>query len=165
MEERHGSAGGPYRAGARRPAWSFQCCSSRSASVNELFKMKIAPLRSAKVVGFIPTKNFRRAKAFYATKLGLRFVAQDEFALVLESNGTTIRIARVNDFKPFGFTILGWKVKDVRKTTASLQKRGIRFERFPFLEQDEQGIWTAPGGTLVAWFKDPDGNVLSLSSR
>jgi predicted enzyme related to lactoylglutathione lyase len=105
-------------------------------------------LSSASVVGFIPTTDFRKAKEFYSGKLGLSFVSEDDFALVLESGGTTIRVAKVNDFRAFGFTILGWRV-----------------ERYPWMTQDDLGIWTAPGGTLVAWFKDPDGNVLSLSSR
>ena len=122
-------------------------------------------LDSARVVGFIPVKDFRRAKAFYSTKLGLRFVAKDAFALVFESGGTTIRVVKVGDFQPAGFTILGWKVSDVRRVVTALGRRGIAFERYRWMEQDALGIWTAPGGTLVAWFKDPDGNVLSLSSR
>jgi catechol 2,3-dioxygenase-like lactoylglutathione lyase family enzyme len=122
-------------------------------------------LSSASVVGFIPTTDFRKAKEFYSGKLGLSFVSEDDFALVLESGGTTIRVAKVNDFRAFGFTILGWRVDDVPQTVSSLTARGIVFERYPWMTQDDLGIWTAPGGTLVAWFKDPDGNVLSLSSR
>ena len=122
-------------------------------------------LASARVIGFIPTKNFRRAKAFYATKLQLRLVAKDDFALVFKSGGTTIRVVKVPDFKPAGYTILGWRVADVPRRVTALGKRGIVFERYPWMQQDALGIWTAPGGARIAWFKDPDGNVLSLSSR
>ncbi len=122
-------------------------------------------LDSAPVIGFIPTKDFRRAKAFFAGKLGLRFVARDAFALVFESSGMTIRVVKVPDFQPAGFTILGWRVGDIERQVADLSGRGIVFERYPWLKQDASGIWTAPGGARIAWFKDPDGNVLSLSSR
>ncbi len=115
-------------------------------------------------MGFIPTKDFDRANAFYATKLNLRLVSKDQFALVFESGGTTIRVVKVDDFVPYKFTILGWQVNDVKMRVASLSERGIVFERYPWMEQDALGIWTAPGGTRVAWFKDPDGNVLSISS-
>jgi catechol 2,3-dioxygenase-like lactoylglutathione lyase family enzyme len=122
-------------------------------------------LDSASVVGFIPTTDFGRATAFFATKLGLRLVAKDDFALVFESGGTTIRIVKVTGFAPAGFTILGWQVDDIRKCVVALRKRGIAFKRYAGMKQDALGIWTAPGGTRVAWFKDPDGNVLSVSSR
>ena len=122
-------------------------------------------LDSARVIGFIPTKDFKRAKSFYGATVGLRFVAEDEFALVFESRGTTIRIVRVDDFEPSGFTILGWQVDDIRESVAALKERGVTFERYPGMKQSVSGIWTAPGGARVAWFKDPDGNVLSVSSR
>ncbi len=122
-------------------------------------------LDSASVVGFIPMKDFRRAKAFYAGKLGLRFVARDKFALVFKSGGTTIRIVKVPGFEPAGFTILGWRIADIRKSVVALGKRGIVFERYAWMKQDTLGIWTAPGGARIAWFKDPDGNVLSVSSQ
>ena len=122
-------------------------------------------LKSASVIGFIPTKDFRRAKAFYAGKLGLRLVTRDAFALVFKSCGTTIRVVKVPGFAAAGFTILGWRVGDIEASVASLNRRGIVFERYPWLKQDGSGIWTAPGGARVAWFKDPNGNVLSLSSR
>ncbi len=122
-------------------------------------------LDSASVVGFIPTKDFQRAKSFHRATIGLRFVAEDDFALVFESGGTTIRVVKVDDFTPYGFTLLGWQVDDIQKSVSSLKKRGIAFERYSWMKQDASGIWTAPGGTRVAWFKDPDGNVLSVSSR
>ncbi len=120
---------------------------------------------SARLVGFIPTTDFRRARAFYATRLGLRPVAKDRFALVFASGGTTIRVVKVGRFQAAGFTILGWRVKDIQASVAALAGRGVVFERYPWMRQDESGIWISPGGTRVAWFKDPDGNVLSLSTR
>ncbi|MES1166446.1 MAG: VOC family protein [Pseudomonadota bacterium] len=122
-------------------------------------------LDSASVIGFIPTTNFRRAKAFYEGKLELRFVSRDAFALVLQSGGTTVRIAKAPGFKPAGFTILGWRVGAIEAAVAALVARGVVFERYSWMQQDVAGIWTAPGGARVAWFKDPDGNVLSLSTQ
>ena len=115
------------------------------------------------VIGFVPTKDFRRARAFFQKTLGLRLTAKDDFALVFESGGTMIRVVKVDDFKPAPYTILGWQVTNLPRTVAILSKRGVVFERFPWLEQDKLGIWAAPGGAQVAWFKDPDGNVLSVS--
>ena len=120
-------------------------------------------LGSQSIVGFVPTKDFARAKTFYGDTLGLRVVSEDQFAVVFESAATMIRVVKVGDFTPVKFTILGWLVDDIDETAAALQKRGVVFERFPGMEQDEQGIWRAPGGARVAWFKDPDGNVLSIS--
>ena len=120
-------------------------------------------LGSQSIVGFVPTKDFGRAKEFYGDTLGLRVVSEDQFAVVFESAATMIRVVKVGDFTPVKFTILGWQVDDIDETAAALQKRGVVFERFPGMEQDEQGIWRAPGGARVAWFKDPDGNVLSIS--
>ena len=120
-------------------------------------------LGSQSIVGFIPTKDFGRAKEFYEDTLGLRVVSEDQFAVVFESAATMIRVVKVGDFTPVKFTILGWLVDDIDETAAALQKRGVVFERFPGMEQDEQGIWRAPGRARVAWFKDPDGNVLSIS--
>ena len=120
-------------------------------------------LGSQSIVGFIPTKDFRRAKTFYGDTLGLRVVSEDQFAVAFESAATMIRVVKVGDFTPVKFTTLGWQVDDIDETAAALQKRGGVFERFPGMEQDEQGIWRAPGGARVAWFKDPDGNVLSIS--
>ncbi len=128
-------------------------------------KIRNRLLDSASVIGFIPTTDFRRAKAFYEGKLGLRFVSRDAFALVLESGGTTVRIAKAPGFKPAGFTILGWRVSDIAAAVAALAARGIVFERYSWMQQDAAGIWTAPDGARVAWFKDPDGNVLSLSTQ
>lgn len=121
-------------------------------------------LGSAKLGVFIPTKDFQRARSFYGTTLGLRFVTADDFALVFEGGGTTIRVVKVEKFAPQGFTVLGWQVDDIKETIAVLKMRGVTFERYPWMMQDADGIWTAPSGARVAWFKDPDENVLSISS-
>ena len=118
---------------------------------------------SINIVAFVPTKDAEKARAFYEGVLGLRFVKDDGFALVLDANGIMVRVAKAPDFKPAQFTILGWQVPDIKKIAAALRGKGVHFERFGFFEQDELGIWTAPTGDKVAWFKDPDGNVLSIS--
>jgi catechol 2,3-dioxygenase-like lactoylglutathione lyase family enzyme len=123
-------------------------------------------LGSIKIVAFVPTKDREKALAFYEGILGLRFVKDDGFATVMDANGIMVRVGTVAaDFKPAQFTILGWQVADIEKIVAALQSKGVQFERFGFFKQDELGIWTAPNGDRVAWFKDPDGNVLSVSQH
>jgi catechol 2,3-dioxygenase-like lactoylglutathione lyase family enzyme len=122
-------------------------------------------LYESEVIGFIPTADAERARTFYEEVLGLHFVSDDSFALVMESRGTVIRITKVGEFKPAPYTILGWRVQNVEKEAKTLHSRGVSFQQYPPLQQDELGIWTAPGGTKIAWFLDPDGNVLSLSQH
>lgn len=122
-------------------------------------------LGKEKLVGFVVTTDSARSRAFYEGVLGLRVVSEDDFALVVDANGTTVRITKMKEWAPPGHTVLGWEVADVPSMVAALTERGVAFERYGFLEQDALGVWTAPGGTRVAWFKDPDGNVLSLSTR
>ena len=119
---------------------------------------------STNIVAFVPTKDAEKARAFYVDVLGLRFLKDDGFAMVLDANGIMVRVARAQ-FTPAQFTILGWQVKNIEKVAAELQDKGVHFERFGFFEQDALGIWTAPTGDKVAWFKDPDGNVLSVSQH
>jgi catechol 2,3-dioxygenase-like lactoylglutathione lyase family enzyme len=115
------------------------------------------------LVAFIATIDAGRARAFYEGTLGLRVVADTPFALVIDSGGTTLRIQKVKTILPHPFTALGWSVPDIERTTAELRDRGVTFERYDFVPQDAQGIWTTPDGSKVAWFKDPDGNTLSLT--
>jgi len=122
-------------------------------------------LSSAKLMAFVPIRDGKKSRAFYETVLGLRFISDDGFALVMESNGVTIRLAKAGDFKPASFTVLGWQVPAIEAAVSDLEGKGVRFEKFPGLEQDERGIWAAPGGAKVAWFKDPDGNILSVSQH
>jgi catechol 2,3-dioxygenase-like lactoylglutathione lyase family enzyme len=122
-------------------------------------------LGSAKIMPFVPITDAKRSRLFYEQVLGLRFISDDGFALVMDSNDTTIRLAKVGKFEPAGFTILGWQVPAIEEAVADLGNKGVRFEKFPGLPQDDQGIWIAPGGAKVAWFKDPDGNILSISQH
>jgi catechol 2,3-dioxygenase-like lactoylglutathione lyase family enzyme len=121
-------------------------------------------LGSTNIVAFVPTKDAEKARAFYVDVLGLRFIKDDGFAMVFDANGIMVRVARAQ-FTPAQFTVLGWQVKNIEKVAAELQDKGVHFERFGFFEQDALGIWTAPTGDKVAWFKDPDGNVLSVSQH
>jgi len=120
---------------------------------------------STNIIAFVPTKDSDKARDFYEGVLGLQFVKDDGFALVLDANGIMIRVAKMKDFKPAQFTILGWQVSEIENVVRSLQKKGVHFEIFGFFKQDELGIWTAPTGDKVAWFKDPDGNILSVSQH
>ncbi len=122
-------------------------------------------LADRKLVAFVPTTDPVRALAFYRDILGLKLLEdQRPFALVFDANGTMLRVTIVREWKAAEFTVLGWEVDDIRADLAALSNRGVKFDRYPFVE-DESGIWTAPGGTMVAWFKDPDGNTLSLSQH
>jgi len=122
-------------------------------------------LASGKMIGFVPTKDAQKARTFYEGKLGFQFVSDDPFALVVRAGESTIRVAKAQDFTPAPYTVLGWEVKDIEAVVRWLQKQGVACEKYPFVEDRELGIWTAPSGDKVAWFKDPDGNVLSVSQH
>lgn len=122
-------------------------------------------LGSAKIIAFVPITNPEHSRLFYEGKLGLRFVSNDPFALVMNGNGTMVRLTKAGKFTPAGFTILGWEVSAIENTVAELKGKGVQFEDFPGLPQDDLGIWTTPNGSKVAWFKDPDGNILSVSQH
>ena len=120
-------------------------------------------LSGARLTAFAASTNSERTRRFYQGTLGLRLEAEDGFALVFDANGTPLRIQKVQEVHPPPFTVLGWEVAGIETTVRELSARGVPFERYSFLPQDALGIWTAPGGTKVAWFKDPDGNLLSLA--
>jgi catechol 2,3-dioxygenase-like lactoylglutathione lyase family enzyme len=122
-------------------------------------------IASNPLIAFIPTKDAASARVFYEQLLGLRFVHDDDFAIVMDANGIMVRIVRVGDFTPAPYTILGWEVTDIHHSVAEMTGKGLQFSRFPFLEHSEDAVWTAPNGAKVAWFKDPDGNTLSLSQH
>jgi catechol 2,3-dioxygenase-like lactoylglutathione lyase family enzyme len=125
-------------------------------------------LGSKDIVAFVPTRNPAKARAFYEGTLGLRFVSEDPFALVLDANGVMIRVANVSNvdgFKPAPFTILGWLVDDIAGAVKGLRSKGVKFDRYPGMGQDELGVWNSPSGARIAWFKDPEGNVLSLTQH
>ena len=120
-------------------------------------------LSTAKLVCFAATKNEEAARRFYSEVLGLSLVEDSPFALVFDANGTMLRIQKVQEHTPAKHTTLGWDVEDIRAEIGALLQRGVSFERFTGLPQDELSIWTAPSGALIAWFLDPDGNALSLT--
>jgi catechol 2,3-dioxygenase-like lactoylglutathione lyase family enzyme len=122
-------------------------------------------LSSQKLMAFAATRNPARAKEFYGSKLGLPLVSEDGFALVFDANGTILRVATVRELVPAPYTVLGWEVEDIENAVKELGKSGVEFEQYGTFPQDELGIWTAPDGARVAWFKDPDGNTLSVSQH
>ncbi len=122
-------------------------------------------LNRCSLIGFIPTVDAPRARQFYVDTLKLEFVEDDQFALVVRANGSMIRIVRLDALTPAAYTTLGWEVPDIASAVKELTAAGVSLERYPYLEQDELGIWTTPSGSRVAWFRDPDGNVLSLSQH
>jgi catechol 2,3-dioxygenase-like lactoylglutathione lyase family enzyme len=117
----------------------------------------------SKVISFVATQNPARALKFYRETLGLRFVSEDQFAIVFDLGGTMLRAQKVQKLIPAQHTVLGWEVPDIFSAVADLKKRGVKFERFAGLAQDELCVWLSPSGAKVAWFKDPDGNTLSLT--
>ncbi len=122
-------------------------------------------LASSKIVGFVPTRDSKQARGFYEGKLGFKFVSDDQFALVVKAGETMIRIAKAPNFTPAAYTVMGWEVQDIEKIVNWLTARGVVFEKYPFIQDQELGIWSTPDGSKVAWFKDPDGNVLSVSEH
>jgi catechol 2,3-dioxygenase-like lactoylglutathione lyase family enzyme len=122
-------------------------------------------LGTTNIVAFVPITDGDRARAFYEGVLGLKFVKDDGFAVVFDANGIMVRAAKMKDVKPAQFTVLGWQVTEIEDKVRALREKGVHFEIFGFFKQDELGIWAAPTGDKVAWFKDPDGNVLSVSQH
>jgi catechol 2,3-dioxygenase-like lactoylglutathione lyase family enzyme len=120
-------------------------------------------LELCEVTAFLATTRPEAARAFYCGVLGLRFEEENGFALVVKTPNATLRIQKVRGFAPLPFTALGWTVENVRAMVKQLAHQGVRFERFQGMSQDDLGIWLSPGGAMVCWFKDPDGNVLSLT--
>jgi catechol 2,3-dioxygenase-like lactoylglutathione lyase family enzyme len=119
----------------------------------------------SRIVTFLLTQNPESAIDFYRDKLGFAYLRDDGFALVFDLHGTLLRIGKVPSHTPVQNTVLGWEVEEIGSTVADLTAKGVDFERYPNMGQDAQGICTFPSGDKVAWFKDPDGNVLSLSQH
>ena len=114
-------------------------------------------------MAFVATRDPNRAKKFYRDALGLPLISEDEFALVFDALGTMLRVTRVQELAAAKYTVLGWHVRDIVQTAKDLQKANVTLQRYPGMQQDEVGIWTSPSGARVAWFKDPDGNTLSIT--
>jgi catechol 2,3-dioxygenase-like lactoylglutathione lyase family enzyme len=123
-------------------------------------------LNQYNIIAFVPIVDVGRAKAFYRDTLGLRLVAEEPpFALEFDANGIMLRLVMAEKM-PAGFgTVLGWQVPDIVAAVQGLLARGVVFERYEHMPQDALGIWSTPTGAKVAWFKDPDGNVLSVSQH
>lgn len=123
-------------------------------------------LSNCDLIGFVTIVDVARAKEFYRDTLGLRLLSEEPpYALVFEANGIMLRLVMGQQRAPVQGTVLGWRVPDAAAAVAQLQQVGVQFQRFPGLPQDEQGIWTTPTGSRVAWFADPDGNLLSVSEH
>jgi catechol 2,3-dioxygenase-like lactoylglutathione lyase family enzyme len=116
-------------------------------------------------VGFIPVRDLDSAQEFYCGVLGLTALERSPFALVIDIGTVTVRVTPVPEFRPQPFTIAGWSVSDISSTVTALTKAGVSMQRYEGMDQDEQGVWTAPSGDRVAWFTDPDGNVLSVTAH
>jgi catechol 2,3-dioxygenase-like lactoylglutathione lyase family enzyme len=124
----------------------------------------LSVLGDAVFVGFIPVRNLDTAHEFYCVTLELKAVEQTPVALVLDTGGVPLRLAEVPELRPQPFTIAGWLVNDISSTVISLATAGVPIKRYEGMVQDEHGVWTAPSGDRVAWFADPDGNVLSVTA-
>ena len=132
------------------PAWLSSSC-----------KRKLMKLDTP--ILFAATTDSKQSRKFYEETLRLRFVADDPFALVFRIGRIQLRIQKVKRKPRISYTVLGWAVTDIQKTVRQLSKEGVRFMRYDGLGQDADGIWLAPGGAQVAWFRDPDDNILSLT--
>jgi catechol 2,3-dioxygenase-like lactoylglutathione lyase family enzyme len=114
------------------------------------------------LVAFVPASDLEQSRAFYGGVLGLRLIEASDIANVFDAGGTALRVTRVDAPARAGYTVLGWRVADLAAAIAGLAARGVVFKRYPNLRQDDLGVWTAPSTSRIAWFEDPDGNVLSL---
>ena len=120
-------------------------------------------LESSDLVAFVATTDLRRARVFYEQKLGLRVLEHNDFACVVDANGTMLRVTQVPEVARAGYTVLGWRVRDIAASVRDLAGRGVTFVHYDGMNQDQDGVWTTPTGAKVAWFADPDGNTLSLT--
>jgi catechol 2,3-dioxygenase-like lactoylglutathione lyase family enzyme len=122
-------------------------------------------IQGARPCGFVATTDPTAAKAFYGDQLGLAIVDDSPFAVVFDAGGSALRVTSVAEAVIAPYTVLGWDVPDIAVAVDDLASRGVSFERFDGMEQDDRGIWDAPGGARIAWCKDPEGNVVSLAQH
>ena len=120
-------------------------------------------LESSDVIAFAAAADLARAQVFYERTLGLTVTEHNDVACVLDAHGTMLRVTAVPNVSVPGYTVLGWRVADITAAVRGLAARGVEFRRYDGMDQDSDGIWTTPGGDRVAWFADPDGNLLSLT--
>ena len=131
----------------------------------DTFAETIFMLGKYDLMAFVSTEGSAKAKAraFYEEKLGLDVLAADDYGVMYDVNGRRLRMSYVQELKPAPYSVLCWVVPDIRAAVAALVLKEVVFEQYEGLGQDAAGVWAAPDGTLVAWFKDPVGNVLSLA--
>ena len=120
-------------------------------------------LGDSALIAFVATTDLARARSFYEGVLGLRCTEENPIACVFDAGGTMLRVTAVPELKPAGYTVAGWRVDNIADAVNALAEGGVEFQRFEGMGQDELGVWTTPGGDKVAWFRDPDGNTLSLT--
>jgi catechol 2,3-dioxygenase-like lactoylglutathione lyase family enzyme len=120
-------------------------------------------ISKSSVIAFVATRQPKRAKAFYQRVLGLKLLYEDPFAIVFHANGTMLRVQKVNEHTVLPYTALGWDVADLRSELKRLSRKKVKALRFEHMTQDGLGVWVTPSGAKLAWFKDPDGNILSLT--
>jgi catechol 2,3-dioxygenase-like lactoylglutathione lyase family enzyme len=122
-------------------------------------------LAAAELIAFAPSTDLARSRAFYETVLGLPLVEESSFAVAFDANGTQLRVTAVDRRVAAPYTVLGWAVADIAAAVDALTGRGVTFQRYEGMDQDARGVWQSPSGARIAWFEDPDGNVLSLTER
>ncbi|HSU54626.1 MAG TPA: VOC family protein [Candidatus Dormibacteraeota bacterium] len=120
-------------------------------------------MNPGKLITFVATRKPSEAREFYERTLGLKLISDDLFAIVFDADGSMLRVQKVQELSPARHTAVGWAVESIDAAGSRLSKTGVKFERFPGLEQDGLGIWQSPSGARVAWFRDPDENILSLT--
>ncbi len=123
----------------------------------------LSTIAACRLIAFTFTDQPARARDFYKNVLGLKLMEDTESAMVFDANGTMLRVVKVQGFTPDHFTVVGWKVPHIAAAVEELTNKGVVFERYEGFGQDSYGIWTSPDGSRIAWFKDPDGNILSLT--
>jgi predicted enzyme related to lactoylglutathione lyase len=123
----------------------------------------VGAMDGSSLIAFVPTTDLPRARAFYAETIGLRVTDESPFACVFDANGTMLRLTPVRKLSRTRYTVLGWNVADIAATVAALVAAGVSFVHYRGMDLDDAGIWTSPSGDRVAWFEDPDGNMLSLT--
>ena len=114
-------------------------------------------------VSFLATANPDKSRHFYEAVLGLTCQSEDSFALVFKLEESTLRVQKVEAVPKVNHTVLGWDVANIEDCVKELTRKGVSFERYAQLPQNELGIWPSPSGAQIAWFKDPDGNILSVT--
>jgi catechol 2,3-dioxygenase-like lactoylglutathione lyase family enzyme len=119
-------------------------------------------LGDADLVAFVPSSDLEASGRFYGDVLGFRLLEATEIASAYDANGTQLRVTLVDRPARAPYTVLGWRVRDIVQTIRALRQAGVGFKRYEGMAQDDHDVWIAPGGSRIAWFADPDENILSL---